>query len=312
MPRSVRAPLPPQWFDRERGTRGVVRKEDQQGPVNFDSGTGTEHDLEHQIDDWVHTGRSPLGEVLIDLGLVEPQAIEHALLTQAGEADAERAAREAVARGELSESDVPLRRRIGDILMSEGELDEVGLAAALSHQFGVPLADLRVEGANPAAVKLVPEEMAREHHVLPLRFDGDRLELVTADPFDTAAIRVVTDHVGKVALRIGSGSDIERQLDQAYNVLYEADEHIRAFELAYETPEARGRGRRRLQGRRQRPRRAGGQPDRHPGGPATGVGRAHRAGRAHRPGPLPHRRRHERRQSSCRHAWRPRSPAASR
>ena len=60
---------------------------------------------------------------------------------------------------------------------------------------------------------------------------------MTADPFDVAAIRVVTDHVGKVALRIGSGSDIERQLDQAYNVLYEADEHIRAFELAYEKPE---------------------------------------------------------------------------
>ena len=102
-----------------------------------------------------------------------------------------------MAGDELTEADVPIRRPIGEILMSERQLDEVCLAAALSHQFGVPLADLRIEGASADAVKLVPEEMAREHHVLPLRLDGDRLELVTADPFDTDAIRVVTDHEGR-------------------------------------------------------------------------------------------------------------------
>ncbi len=222
-----------------RGPVALFGRKTNKDRVNFDSVQGSdENDLDHQIDDWVHTGRSPLGEVLIELGIVEPQAIEQALLTQATEAEAERTALEAVAAGELDEASVPARRRIGEILMGNGALDEVGLAAALSNQFGVPLADLRIEGADPAAVKLVPEEMARQYHVLPLGLDGDRLELVTADPFDTAAIRVVTDHVGKVALRIGSGTDIERQLDQAYNVLYEADEHIRAFELAYEKPQA--------------------------------------------------------------------------
>ncbi|MCZ7628316.1 MAG: GspE/PulE family protein [Microthrixaceae bacterium] len=99
-----------------------------------------------------------------------------------------------------------------------------------------PLADLRVESPDPEAVALVPEELAREHLILPLRFEHDRLQVVTADPFDTDAIRAVTYHVGKVALRIGARGDIERHLDRAYNVLTTADDHIRAFELTYDEP----------------------------------------------------------------------------
>ena len=197
--------------------------------VNFDSGTDDDR-LGHQIDDWVSTDRPPLGEVLIEMGLIEPQSVETALLSQAQVA---RAAQDAGDSG----NGVQVLPRVGEVLIRGGFLDEVSLATALSRQFGVPLADLRLESAEPAAVALVPEQLAREHHVLPLRLDGDRLELVTADPFDTEAIRTITDHVGKVALRIGSRSDIESQLDQAYNVLHDAGDHIRAFELSYDEPD---------------------------------------------------------------------------
>ncbi|MFV0315924.1 MAG: GspE/PulE family protein, partial [Microthrixaceae bacterium] len=112
----------------------------------------------------------------------------------------------------------------------------------LSRQFGVPLADLRLESPDPKAVELVPEELARAHTILPLKFENDRLQVVTADPYDTEAIRAITYHVGKVALRIGARSDIERQLDRVYNVLQAADEHIRAFELTYDEPGHEPRG----------------------------------------------------------------------
>jgi len=221
------------WAERG-GPVALFGKKPRKGTVNFDN---HEDNLTHQIDDWVSAARPPLGEVLLELGLIEQQSVENALLVQAAEAEAARLSREAAADGgETVSSDVlPARPRIGEVLMRDGILDEVGLAAALGRQFGVPLADLRLESPDPAVVQLVPEQLARKHEVLPLRLDEDRLELVTSDPYDVEAIRAITNHVGKeVALRIGSLSDIERQLDQTYNVLQSAGQHIQAFELSYD------------------------------------------------------------------------------
>jgi type IV pilus assembly protein PilB len=212
------------------------------GTVNFDS--SDEVALTGQIDDWVSTNRPRLGEVLLELGLIEPGAVESALQMQAEETEEARKALVAAAEAEgqdpldpsVSTDLVPAKPRMGELLIRGGHLDEVSLAAALSRQFGVPLADLRVESPDPEAVQLVPEELAREHVILPLKFDNDRLQIVTADPFDVEAIRAITYYVGKVALRIGARSDIERHLDSAYNVLSTADDHIRAFELSYDEP----------------------------------------------------------------------------
>lgn len=212
------------------------------GSVNFDS--SDEVALTGQIDDWVSTNRPRLGEVLLELGLIEPGAVESALQMQAEETEAARKALVAAAEAEgqdpldpsFGTDLVPVKPKMGELLIRGGHLDEVSLAAALSRQFGVPLADLRVESPDPEAVQLVPEELAREHLILPLKFENDRLQVVTADPFDVEAIRAITYHVGKVALRIGARSDIERHLDRAYDVLEQADEHIRAFELAYDEP----------------------------------------------------------------------------
>ena len=205
-------------------------KKSHKDDVNFDNEADN---LGHQIDDWVSAGRPPLGEVLIELGQVQPEAVERALLTQAREAEAARAA-----GGDATDGTDPARPHVGQLLMRDDLLDEVGLAAALSHQFRVPLADLRIESPDREAVELVPEALARKHMVLPLRLDGDRLELVTADPLDVDAIREVTDQVGKVALRIGAPSEIERLLDRAYDVLQTAGQHIQAFELSYDEPDA--------------------------------------------------------------------------
>ena len=221
------------------------KKADKQKPgsVNFDS--SDEAALTGQIDAWVSTNRPRLGEVLMELGIIEPGDVEEALRLQAEETEEARKALVSAAEAEgqdpldpsVSQALVPVKPRVGEVLMRDGVLDEVSLAAALSRQFGVPLADLRVESPDPEAVQLVPEDLAREHVILPLKFENDRLQVVTADPFDVEAIRAITYHVGKVALRIGARSEIERHLDRAYNVLQAADEHIRAFELTYDEPQ---------------------------------------------------------------------------
>jgi type IV pilus assembly protein PilB len=183
------------------------------GAVRFDS--GDEAALETQIARWLHHDRPRLGEVLLELGIIEPDMLFEALALQA----------------KVPEEG---RRRLGEMLVEAGTIDDVALAAALSRQFGVPLADLRVDSPSSEAIELVPEELARAHRVIPLRVDGDRVQIVSADPYDILAIRALTHRCGRVALLIGASSDIERHLDDAYNVLKAAGLHIQAFELAHD------------------------------------------------------------------------------
>ena len=193
--------------------RSGGRKATALGEVRFDS--DDEAALDDQIDRWLQHHRSRLGEVLLDLGLIEPDPLVDALAAQAA------AAPEA-------------RHRLGEFLIERGDIDDVALAAALSRQFGVPLADLRVDSPTIEAIERVPEELARAHGIVPLRLEGDRVHIVSADPYDTAAIRALTHHCGRVALLIGSARDIERHQDEAYNALKAAGLHIQAFELAHE------------------------------------------------------------------------------
>jgi type IV pilus assembly protein PilB len=169
--------------------------------------------LDEQIGEWVDTERPRLGEVLLELGLVEPDDLLDALERQ----------REA-------DGVVP---RLGEVLMAAGRLDELGLAAGLATQFRVPLADLSVEDIDREVVARVPEEVARRHQVLPLNMNDDaRVVLVSADPLATDAIRELTVLCHRIALMIGPRSDIERLLDRSYDALHTADDVIRAFELA--------------------------------------------------------------------------------
>ncbi len=187
------------------------------GGVSFDS--EDEAKLEDQIGRWLGSQRTRLGELLLELGTIEPDDLLDVLDTQAGIS----------AQNHL---------RIGEMLVKAGLIDEVGLASALSRQFGVPLADLRMDSPTPEAIEAVPEELARKYGVVPLRIVGDRVQIVSADPYDTEAIRALTHHCGRVALLIGSMSDIERHQGEAYNALSEADRHIQAFELSRDDGQA--------------------------------------------------------------------------
>jgi len=172
--------------------------------------------LSSQIDTWVESNRPKLGEILLELGSVDPEDLLDALQQQKDHP-----------------GDAESQTVLGDILVSLGSINDVALAAALASQFGVPLADLTQARPEPQAVARVPEEMARRLKVLPLRVDeNDRVFVVTSDPLDTDAIRELTTQVRSLGLLIGARSEIERLLDQTYNVLHSADEMIRAFELS--------------------------------------------------------------------------------
>ncbi|MBS1838943.1 MAG: Flp pilus assembly complex ATPase component TadA, partial [Actinobacteria bacterium] len=173
--------------------------------------------LDRQIHDWVDENRPKLGEVLLELGSVDPDELLEALQQQK----------------ELPD-DAEVRTQLGQILIQLGSIDERALAAALAQQFGVPLVSLVDAPIESDAVARVPEELARRHSILPLRVEGGRVYLATADPLDTEAIRDLTTTCGSIGVMIGPRSQIERLIDETYNVLAAADDVIRAFELVDE------------------------------------------------------------------------------
>jgi type IV pilus assembly protein PilB len=181
------------------------------GSIDFDSADETV--LATEIETWVEGNRPKLGEVMLEIGAVNPDDLIEALQHQK-----ENPTEEGLAR-------------LGDILLSLGKVDELALAAALAQQFGIPLADLRHEKPDPRVTEFVGETLARKHQAIPLREENGRIFLAVADPLDTEAIAELTMHCKRIGLLMGARSDIERLLDESYNVLNQAEGLIQAFEL---------------------------------------------------------------------------------
>lgn len=94
--------------------------------------------LTHQIGDWVESNRPHLGEILLELGSVDPDDLLSALQAQ-----------------QEQPGDAKSRAQLGQILVQLGSINDVALAAALAHQFDVPLADLAQVRPEPAALERV-------------------------------------------------------------------------------------------------------------------------------------------------------------
>ena len=91
-----------------------------------------------------------LGHVLVSRGVVTESQVAAALKAQAGSG-----------------------KRLGEVLVDIGALDERGLADALADFFGMPVTDLRKDTPEPCALALVPAEVARENLAIPLHLDDD-------------------------------------------------------------------------------------------------------------------------------------------
>jgi type IV pilus assembly protein PilB len=85
------------------------------------------------------------------------------------------------------------------------------VADAVADHFHLPRADL--QDLDPKALKLVPESIARQFHVFPLREDYRRLVIASADPANLDAEQAVSFASGRgVSLEVASPDEIEEAL----------------------------------------------------------------------------------------------------
>lgn len=103
--------------------------------------------------------KKDFGELLVEGSFISPEDLEHV-------------------RQVANSSN----KRLTEVLLEEELINPDTLATILSLQYNVPAVDLRHVQIQPAAIALVPENVAREHQVLPLSVDGENLTIAIEDP----------------------------------------------------------------------------------------------------------------------------------
>src|SRR5689334_9814353 len=163
-----------------RASHSTRQKKTEQKLNSFDAAS-----LKAEIDDWVSSSRTPIGELLIENGL-DAEQLTNALWYQKEHGG-----------------------RLGEILSHFDVVSEAQLADALATQFGIPRADLLHDKPDTEAIDRIDPELARKHQVIPFRIaDDERVQVVVSDPLDTEAIQEITARLQRIALLVGTPTEI--------------------------------------------------------------------------------------------------------
>lgn len=124
---------------------------------------------------------------------------------------------------------------LGDVLVSMGFISEKDRIRGLGEQWGVPFVDVHELEIDPAAIKLVPESVARKLKILPIARRNGRLSLAMKNPLDIFAIDEVRLMTGTdVEPCIASEEDIITAIARLYraqiNVSEQVDSVIKEFD----------------------------------------------------------------------------------
>ncbi|MGB4064905.1 MAG: ATPase, T2SS/T4P/T4SS family [Azonexus sp.] len=140
----------------------------------------------------------PLGQILISEGILSEDQLRIALLEQ-----------------------MKQNQPIGKLLVSLGFVTEATLRQALSENLGKQSIDLSHAVVDPQALKLVPRDLAKRHHLLPLDYDipNRRLTLAISDINDIVGldrVRGQLEEGTEIETLLGGESEIDHAIDQYY------------------------------------------------------------------------------------------------
>ncbi len=142
--------------------------------------------------------RRPLGQTLIAQGVISEDQLRIALLEQ-----------------------MKSNKPVGQLLVSLGFITEATLRDALGETLGKQSIDLLRATIDPAALRLVPQVLAKRHGLLPLDFDQaqNRLTVAIADVNNIVAIdrlRALGQDDMQIDTMLAGESEISRAIDHYY------------------------------------------------------------------------------------------------
>ena len=104
-----------------------------------------------------------------------------------------------------------------DVLESSGALSAGAIATLIGEEFGVERVEPSLINPTAEVLSLIPLELARRYHALPVERCGQTIRIALADPFDTGALDSLA-HVSKHAIEalIAPKDEIQTALDRFY------------------------------------------------------------------------------------------------
>jgi general secretion pathway protein E/type IV pilus assembly protein PilB len=161
-----------------------------------------------------------LGAALVDQGFISEDQLRIALLEQ-------------------KQTNSPL----GKVLIEFGFVTDAIIRDALSENIGQGSVDLTNTVVDAETLKMVPQELARRHNVLPLSFDKtiSQLTLAMADTFNVVAIdqiRALHGGAFQITAVLGGEADILRAIEQFYGFELSIDgilQEIETGEIDYQS-----------------------------------------------------------------------------
>jgi hypothetical protein len=136
----------------------------------------------------------PLGAMLLGEGLISEANLERSLVL-------------ARASG----------RRLGEVLVEEGLVDERTLAQLVAEQEELEFIDLGKFDLDPEATRLLPPELARECEAVAFGFNENAVKVAVSDPVDGAALEEIRLVLRRpVHFLVATRSEVEAALAEAY------------------------------------------------------------------------------------------------
>lgn len=135
-----------------------------------------------------------LGELLIEKGIINEAQLAKALKIQAE-------------KGGL----------IGQILVMLGFAKEEEIAQALTVQYGFPYLPLEYYEINSEAIKLIPENVAKQYNLIAIDKMGDLLTIAMSNPLNVQAvedIEMITKC--KVQVFVSTMTDVTNAIEKYY------------------------------------------------------------------------------------------------
>ncbi|HUG72603.1 MAG TPA: hypothetical protein VMK82_04185, partial [Steroidobacteraceae bacterium] len=166
--------------------------------------------------------RLKIGQLLVAAGALHDTGVQRVLTAQRPNERQE-------------QSDLQLGKR----LVLAREIDEDSLYRALSEQIGVPYVRLGDFAAEPAALAALPAYVVREHRVLPLMLNDDRLVVATDDPADSAKLSLIRFSCQmQLEIVLANPQDLETAIATYYPAMGDVALEAEASQLTRSTTEA--------------------------------------------------------------------------
>jgi type II secretory ATPase GspE/PulE/Tfp pilus assembly ATPase PilB-like protein len=153
-----------------------------------------------------------IGQILIDQGILTEDQLRIALLEQ-------------------TKSKAP----VGRLLVQLGFVSEATLRDALSEKLGMQSVDLAHIIVDPAALKMLPRDMARRYRMFPVALDRqfNKFIVALADTNNIVAVDQLRAHLKgdvEIELRLAGDSEIERAVEHYYGHEFSIDGILREIE----------------------------------------------------------------------------------